>query len=58
MLVVGNFNTEPQTLAMAELSACPLFLSQDVKDLVTGERLKLDNHALVIPPLSFYWLSE
>jgi amylosucrase len=58
VLVVGNFNTEPQTLAMAELSACPLFLNQDVKDLVTGERLKLDNHSLVIPPLSFYWLSE
>jgi len=58
VLVVGNFNTEPQTLVMNELSACPLFLNQDVKDLVTGERLALDNHALVIPPLSFYWLSE
>jgi len=56
--VVGNFNTEPQTLVMNELSACPLFLNQDVKDLVTGERLALNNHALVIPPLSFYWLSE
>lgn len=58
VLVVGNFSTEAQRFEIDPLSSCTLFMHHDVKDLVTGTRLTLDNHGLLIPPLSFYWLSE
>jgi len=58
VLVVGNFSTEAQRFEIDPLSSCTLFMHQDVKDLVAGTRLELDNHTLLIPPLSFYWLSE
>jgi len=58
VLVVANFNTEPQSLDMAALSSSVLFQRDSVKDLVTGTRMTLDNQSLSVPPLSFYWLSE
>jgi len=58
VLVVGNFSDQAQTLDLRELSPGPLFLHQEVKDLVMGTKLVLDNHTLVIAPLSFYWLSD
>ena len=58
VLVVGNFNTEPQPLDLSSLSSCVLFQRDSVKDLVTDTRLTLENQTLIVPPLSFYWLSE
>ncbi|WP_180132322.1 amylosucrase [Rhodoferax sp. BLA1] len=58
VLVVGNFSTEAQRFEIDPLSSCTLFMHHDVKDLVAGTRLELDKHSLLIPPLSFYWLSE
>jgi amylosucrase len=58
VLVVGNFNTEPQPLDLSSLGSCVLFQRDSVKDLVTGKRLPLENQTLIVPALSFYWLSE
>ncbi len=58
VLVVGNFNTEAQTLPVDELSGCALLQHTDVKDLVAGTRLALQGNMLLIEPLSFYWLGE
>ncbi|HEY8905580.1 MAG TPA: alpha-amylase family glycosyl hydrolase, partial [Rhodoferax sp.] len=58
VLVVGNFNTEPQPLDLSSLSSYVLFQHDSVKDLVTDTRLTLENQTLIVPPLSFYWLSE
>lgn len=58
VLVVGNFNTEAQPLELEALSSRVLFQRDSVKDLVTGTRLTLENQTLIVPPLSFYWLSE
>lgn len=58
VLVVGNFNTEAQTLPLDELSGCALSQRADVKDLVAGTRLALQGNTLLIEPLSFCWLGE
>lgn len=58
VLVVGNFNFEAQTLNADALRLQGFFLQGSMKDLCAKERVLLENDALVIPPYSFFWLSD
>jgi len=58
VLVVGNFNIEPQALPLAVLRPYGLFLQDAMKNLCTGARIPVENDALTVPPLSFYWLVD
>ena len=58
VLVIGNFNVEPQTLQVGELRAHGFFLREGMRDLCSGAQLAIENEAVVLPPLSFYWLTE
>ena len=56
VLVVGNFDTEPQMLNIGLLRPRGFFQYESAKDLCTDEILALSGDTLMIPPLSFYWL--
>lgn len=58
VLVVANFNTEPQTLQLDEVSASIPFRRQIAKDLVAGTQLDLEGGSITVPPLDFFWLTE
>ena len=58
VLVVGNFSVAPQALQVGELRPHGFFLREGMKDLHTGMLLTLENETVVLPPLSFYWLTE
>jgi hypothetical protein len=58
VLVIGNFNLKPQILKLSELRTHDFFLHESMKDLCTGTRLQAENDAILIPPLSHYWLSD
>ncbi|MGB4812907.1 MAG: amylosucrase [Methylophilaceae bacterium] len=56
VLVVGNFDTEPQMLNLSTLKPMGFFQYEITKDLCTDETLTLTEENLVVPPLAFYWL--
>jgi amylosucrase len=56
VLVIANFDTEPQSLALEPLRRLGFFQYDTVKDLYSGASLTISDHSLVIPPLGFYWL--
>ncbi len=58
VLVVGNFSHEAQTLAVDGLRVHGFFLQDGMNDLCRGERVVAENDTIVIPPLSFFWLSD
>ena len=58
VLVVANFNVAPQSLTVTALRSHGFFLRDSMVDLCTGERLAVDNEAVVIPPLSACWLVD
>lgn len=58
VLVVGNFNAEPQVLDIGALRLYGFFHQEGMKDLCTGARIAVDNDTVVIPALSFYWLTD
>ena len=58
VLVVGNFNGEAQTLHIGDLRPHGFFQQDGMKDLCTGARIAVENDAIPISPLSFYWLSD
>jgi amylosucrase len=58
VLVVANFNVEAQTLSIADLRPYGFFQQDSMKNLCTGARIVMENDAVVIPPLSFYWLAD
>ncbi len=58
VLVVGNFNVEPQLLSVEALKSSGFFLQDKMKDLCSGEWLQTENESIVIPPLSYYWLID
>jgi len=58
VLVLGNFNLETQALPLDELRSHGFFQQEGMKDLCSGYRIQTDNNMLIIPPLSFYWLSN
>ena len=58
VLVVANFDSEPQDLDLDDISSWNVFEEAQLVDLYTGQNPDVFNHALVIPGFSFYWLSE
>ncbi len=58
ILVVGNFDQEAQSLALSDLGNRGQFKYSQVRDLLSGELLQLDNDHLAIPPCHIYWLTD
>jgi len=58
VLVVANFDANPQYLELGSLRYRSAHLRGTLQDLHTGETPRLFNDRLVIPPYRFYWLSN
>jgi amylosucrase len=58
VLVVANFDVQPQYLDLDDLRNRGLFRFGQVKDLVSGESPALLDSRVLIPPLRFYWLTD
>ena len=58
VLVVANFDANPQYLDLDALATRGLFRVGQVQDLASGHSPSLFNGRLVIPPYRFYWLSD
>ncbi len=58
VLVVGNFDSSPQSLTLSELGPLGGIEYSQMKDLYSGESPRLFKDQLVIPPYRFYWLSD
>jgi len=58
VLVAANFNLAPQTLQTGELKPHGFFQPDGMKDLCSGALVQPDNDAVVIPPLTCYWLTD
>jgi amylosucrase len=56
VLVISNFNDIEQTLDINLLQDKGFFQYSQVKDLVTGSMLTIQNGRLNVPALSFFWL--
>jgi amylosucrase len=55
VLVIGNFDTAPQSLELGPMQRLGFFQYDTVKDLCSGETFPLLSEEIVIPALSFYW---
>jgi amylosucrase len=58
VLAVSNFNVEPQPLDVAELASHGFFQHGSMKDLCTGGRIAEEEGTVMIPALSFFWLTD
>jgi amylosucrase len=58
VLVVANFDAEPQYLDMNELSSTAFSQHHQLRDLCSGDSPEIFNDQLIIPPFHFYWLTE
>jgi amylosucrase len=58
VLVVGNFDSKPQSLTLSHLGSHSAFEYSQLRDLYSGESPTLFKDQLVIPPFRFYWLSD
>jgi len=59
VLVIANFNNEAQALRVGTLlKAHGFFQRETMKDICSGSRIPVENDAIIIPPLSCYWLAD
>jgi len=58
ILVIANFSVESQTIHARMLRSHGFFQQSGMRDICTGERIALENDAIIIPALSSYWLTE
>jgi amylosucrase len=58
VLVVGNFDSSPQSLTLSDLGNRGHFEYSQLKDLCSGEVPRMFKNQLVVPPHHFYWLSD
>lgn len=58
VLVIVNFDVNPQHLNLEDLGRKAFFRHASVRDLYSGERPAMFKEELVIPPLRFYWLTD
>ncbi|MER2512527.1 MAG: amylosucrase [Nitrosomonas ureae] len=56
VLVVGNFDDEPQPLKLPPLQHVGFFQYELIRDLLSGETLHVADESLICPARSFYWL--
>lgn len=57
VLVVANFNNQPQKLDMKDVAGCMKERECQFIDLYTRQQPEIFNNTLVIPRFGFYWLS-
>ncbi len=58
ILVVANFDAEPQYLDLNELSSTAFLQHRLLRDLCSGDSPEIFNDQLIIPPFHFYWLTD
>ncbi|HSO45391.1 MAG TPA: amylosucrase [Rhodoferax sp.] len=58
VLVVSNFSTDAQRLSLGPLRPFGLFQQDAMKELCSGERIKVEEDAVTIPPLACCWLVD
>jgi amylosucrase len=58
VLVVSNFNTDPQRLPLGALRPYGLFQQEAMRELCSGERITVENDAVMVPPLACCWLVD
>ena len=58
VLVVANFDANPQYLDMKHSNVKSVLSYGQVKDLISGDVPTMFKDQLVIPPYHFYWLSD
>jgi amylosucrase len=58
ILVVANFDSDPQHLNLEDISRKAYFRNGAIRDLYSGDKPAMFNEDLVIPPYRFYWLSD
>ncbi len=58
VLVVANFDSEPQYLDLKDLGNRGAFKYGKIRDLHSGEVPSMFKDQLVVPPFHFYWLSD
>ncbi|VAX02949.1 Amylosucrase [hydrothermal vent metagenome] len=56
VLVVGNFDSQPQSLTLGDLGDRGHFEFEQLQDLYSGASPYMFKDQLVIPPHQFYWL--
>lgn len=56
VLVVCNFDNKPQQLNIDELRSQGYLHLARIKDICSDTIIHLNDHYIVLPPLSFYWL--
>ena len=58
VLVVGNFDVNPQYMALSDLGNRGAFAYGQLTDLYTGQSPAQFKDRLVVPPRRFYWLTD
>lgn len=58
VLVVVNFDSNPQHLNLHDLRNHTNFAYSQLRDLISGDAPSVFNDELVIPPYHYYWLSD
>ncbi|MDF1587731.1 MAG: amylosucrase [Gammaproteobacteria bacterium] len=58
VLVVANFDVKPQSLALTDVKNWASGQRGQLVDLYSGQKPDLFKKTLIIPPLTFYWLTE
>lgn len=58
VLVVANFNHQPQKLNLEDVSSWGSYDQGQLFDLYSRQKPEIDNNSLIIPAFSFYWLRE
>ena len=58
VLVVGNFNFEPQTLNIEMLKSNGFFQQNSMKDLCMDVEVVAENETITILPFTCYWLTD
>ncbi|WP_029935240.1 alpha-amylase family glycosyl hydrolase [Thiomicrospira pelophila] len=58
VLVVANFNTQPQKLDLEDVNSWGSYDQGQLFDLQSRQKPEIYNNSLVIPGFGFYWLRE
>ncbi|NCN88955.1 MAG: alpha-amylase, partial [Gallionella sp.] len=58
VLVVANFNDQPQFLPLEVLRPSGFYREDALKELCSGMRVETENEAITVPALSCCWLAD
>jgi amylosucrase len=57
IMVIANFDDYPQPMNFDTLHQIDFFQHKIIMDICSGKSLSIQDGKIIIPPLSFYWLS-